>query len=125
MPVVEVTEALDGVWRTVVDLNQVSTGEILTIDNFAPSPDGRKLLIGWGIDGRECAVLRVIGVDSGEWLTESVRQIRPMFPAWLLDSSGFYYAALDPAVSLSDFSVFRLILELGRALCRDSVCQIV
>src|SRR3546814_11757171 len=76
------TEALDGVWRTVVDLNQVSTGEILTIDNFAPSPDGRKLLIGWGIDGRECAVLRVIGVDSGEWLTESVRQIRPMFPAW-------------------------------------------
>src|SRR3546814_2761705 len=65
MPVGEVTEALDGVWRTVVDLNQVSTGEILTIDNFAPSPDGRKLLIGWGIAGRECAVLRVIGVDSG------------------------------------------------------------
>src|SRR3546814_6523517 len=46
-------------------------------------------------------------VDSGEWLTESVRQIRPMFPAWMLDSSGFYYAALDPAVSLSDVSVFR------------------
>src|SRR3546814_7826762 len=53
MPVVEVTEALDGVWRIVVDLNQVSTDEILTIDNFAPSPDGCKLLIGWGIDGRE------------------------------------------------------------------------
>src|SRR3546814_8189611 len=73
MPVVEVTEALDGVCRTVVDLNQVSTGEILTIDNFAPSTEGRKLLNGWGIDGREGYVLRVSGVASGARLTEAVR----------------------------------------------------
>src|SRR3546814_19837567 len=61
-----------------------------------------------------------MGVDSGEWLTESVRQIRPMFPAWMLDSSGFYYATLDPAVSLSDVSVFRQKLDAAPVARREN-----
>src|SRR3546814_9466470 len=43
-----------------------------------------------------------------------------MFPAWMLDSSGFYYAALDPAVSLSDVSVFRQKLDAAPVARREN-----
>lgn len=110
MQVVEVADKLNGAWRTIIDLNQLSAGDLLTADNFLPSPDGRKLLLGWGINGRECAVLRVIDVDSGQWLTESVLQIRPTFLSWLADSSGFYFAALEADMKSPDIKVFRQML---------------
>src|SRR3546814_18179219 len=34
MPIVEVADALDGAWRIIVDLTQVSSGELLTTDNL-------------------------------------------------------------------------------------------
>src|SRR3546814_12831670 len=79
MPIVEVADALDGAWRIIVDLNQVSSGELLTIDNFVPSPDGRKLALGCGVDGRECAVLRAIDVDSGKWVLDPVLPVSQVF----------------------------------------------
>ena len=110
LQVIEVADAIEGPWRRIVDLNTMTTGEPLAIDNFAPSPDGRKLLFGWGIGGRELAEQRVIDVDSGKMLVESIRQSRPFFPAWLADSSGFYYTAFDPAVSLFQAKVYRQVL---------------
>jgi prolyl oligopeptidase len=110
LQVIEVADAIDGPWRRIVDLNTMTTGEPLAFDNFAPSPDGRKLLFGWGIGGRELAELRVIEVDSGKMLLESIRQVRPFFPAWFPDSSGLYYTALDPAVSAFQSSVYRQVL---------------
>src|SRR3546814_5016504 len=38
----------------------------------------------------------------------------------MLDSSGFYYAALDPAVSLSDVSVFRQKLDAAPVARREN-----
>ena len=113
LQVIEVADACDGPWRIIVDLNALSTGEPLSIDNFAPSPDGRKLLFGWGVGGRELAELRIIEVDSGNMLLESIRQLRPFFAAWLPDSSGVYYTAWDPAVSMYQSRVF--LQKLGAA----------
>lgn len=110
MPLVEVADAIDGAWRVVIDLNKMSTGELLTIDTFVPSLDGRKLAIGMGIDGRECAELRVIDVDSGEWLLAPVLPLRPIFVAWLPDSSGFYFSAIEPSMTTADMKVFRQML---------------
>ena len=97
LEVIEMAERIEGPWRLVVDLNRMTTGEPLSLDNFAPSPDGRRLLFGWGVGGRELAELRVIDVDSGEVLLDGIRQLRPQFPAWFNDGSGFYYTAMDPA----------------------------
>jgi prolyl oligopeptidase len=108
--VIEVADTIDGPWRRIVDLNTMTTGEPLSIDNFAPSPDGRRLLFGWGIGGRELAELRVIDVDSGKVLVDSIRQVRPFFPAWFPDSSGFYYTAFDPAGSQFQSKVYRQVL---------------
>ncbi len=110
MEVIEVAEALNGPWRVVVDFNAMSTGEELLADTLVPSPDGRKLAFGWGVGGRELAEFRVIDVDSGQMLLESMRQVRPIFPSWFPDSSGLYYAAWDPAISLFQSGVYRQVL---------------
>jgi prolyl oligopeptidase len=107
--VIQVADSEQGPWKTLVDLNEMATGEPLAFDSFAPSPDGKKLLFGWGAGGRELQNLRVIDVDSGEILHDGVRQIRPLFPTWLPDSSGFYYSAYLPDNRLQ-VRVFRQIL---------------
>ena len=109
LQIIEVADSDQGPWRTVVDLNEMAEGEPLSLDTFVPSPDGRKLIFGWGSGGRELQNFRVIDVDSGEILHEGVRQIRPLFPTWLADSSGFYYSAYLPENPLQA-RVFRQIL---------------
>ena len=110
LQVIEVAGTIDGPWRRIVDLNTMMTGEPLQFDNFRPAPDGRKLLFGWSIGGREMENLQVIEVDSGKLLLESIRQVRPHFPAWFPDSSGFYYMACDPAVSMFQAKIYRQVL---------------
>ncbi|NGY04119.1 prolyl oligopeptidase family serine peptidase [Solimonas terrae] len=110
MQVLEVADSIDGPWRCIVDLNQMSAGRMLAADSFVPSPDGRKLLFSLGVDGNELAELRVVDVDNGTMLVDSVRQIRPFFAVWSADSSGFYYTAIDPAVSMEEMRVFRQVL---------------
>lgn len=124
LEVIEVADAVDGPWRVVVDFNVMSKGESLVADTLIPSPDGRKLAFGWGIDGRELAEFRVIDVDSGELLLESIRQVRPIFPSWFPDSSGLYYAAWDPERSLFQSRVYRQVL--GEApVTQPEDCEIV
>ena len=112
LEVIQVSDSEKGPWRTIVDFNEMAEGEPLALDNFAPSPDGKKLLFGWGAGGRELQNLRVIDVDSGQILHEAVRQIRPLFPTWLPDSSGFYYSAYLPQNPVQA-RVFRQILGTG------------
>jgi len=110
LPVIQAADSEEGPWKTLVDLNEMATGEPLAFDSFAPSPDGKKLLFGWGAGGRELQNLRVVDVESGEILHDGVRQIRPLFPTWLPDSSGFYYSAYLPENPLQ-VRVFRQVLR--------------
>jgi len=110
MQVVEVGESADGPWRCIVDLNAVANGRLRTVDVFVPSPDGRKLVLGWAVDGVELAELRVFEVDSGKVLMDSIRQAYAFFPAWLPDSSGFYYTARDPAAMADGSKIYCQVL---------------
>jgi prolyl oligopeptidase len=109
LELIEVAATIEGPWRTVVDLNALMANEPLAIDNFVPSPDGRKLLFGWSVGGRELAEVRVIDIDSGNMLLTTIPQVRPMLPAWLPDSSGFYYSGSEPA-SPYRMQVYRQVL---------------
>ena len=122
--VIEVAQALDGPWQVIVDFAAMSKGESLVTDALIPSPDGRKLAFSWGIDGRELAAFRVIDVDSGETLLDSIRQVRPLFPAWFPDSSGLYYTAWDPAVSLFQSRVYRQLLG-EQPVTQAEDCEVV
>lgn len=110
MQVVEVADAIDGSWRCIVDLNAVANGRKLTVDIFVPSPDGRKLVLGYSVNGVELAELRVFEVDSGKVLMDSIPQTYAFFPAWLPDSSGFYYTARDPAAMQDGSKIYRYTL---------------
>lgn len=108
--VVEVAAQADGPWRTLIDLNTIGDGKARTIDALVPSPDGRKLLYSIGVDGNELAEMHVLDVETGRKLQEGIRQIRGFFACWNADASAFYYAALDPAVSLYQNRAYRQVL---------------
>jgi prolyl oligopeptidase len=110
MQAVEVAASIDGPWRVVVDLNAHANGRMLTVDNFVPSPDGRKLLLGWGVNGLELAELRVFDVDSGAILIDGIPQCYAFFAAWLPDSSGFYITGRNPAAMHEGSRIYRHIL---------------
>ena len=107
---VEVAEAFEGPWRCAVDVAAFANGRLLTIDIFLPSPDGKKLLLACGVNGQELAELRVLEVDSGQLLLDSIPQAYAHFPAWLPDSSGFYIVGLDPAAMQNRSKVYRHVL---------------
>ncbi len=110
MPLVEVAESIDGPWRLIVDVGSFANGRTLAIGNFVPSPDGRKLVLGFSVDGVELAELRVIDADSGKVLMDSIPQVYAFFVAWLPDSSGFYINGRDPAVMHEDGKIYRHVL---------------
>lgn len=106
MPVVEVAESINGPWRTVIDLNALANGRKLSVDDMVPSPDGRKVLVSFGVDGVEIAELRVFEVDSGKVLMEGIPQVYAFFVAWLPDSSAFYINARDPAAMAAGSKIY-------------------
>lgn len=110
MPVVEVAAAIDGPWRCVLDISTIAKGRLLTIDFMLPSPDGRKLYLGIGVDGLEAAALNVFEVDSGKLLLDGIPQAYAIFPCWLPDSSGFYVNARNPADMAAGSKLYRHVL---------------
>ena len=110
LAVIEVSSHAAGPGRRVVDLNAIGTGEPLLLSWYSPSPDGRKMALSWSSGGHDPENLRVIDVDSGEVLVDGLPRSRPNFPAWLPDSSGFYYRANDRAFSPDRSLIFRHII---------------
>ncbi|HEY0915492.1 MAG TPA: prolyl oligopeptidase family serine peptidase [Solimonas sp.] len=110
MHVVEVADVFEGPWRLIVDLQDFSDGRMLAVDNFVPSPDGRKAVIGFSVNGVELAELRVFEVDSGKVLMESIPQVYAFFAAWLPDSSGFYIMGRNPAAMQDGSWIYRHML---------------
>lgn len=99
LAVVEICDDPAGPGRRLIDLNAMRTDEPLSIGNFIPSPDGRKAIFTWTAGGREEPDLRVIDIDTGEALVDGVPHRKPQNFAWLPDSSGFIYLALDAALA--------------------------
>ncbi len=107
---VEVADAVKGPWRCMLDLGTLANGRKLTVDALVPSPDGRKLVLSLGVDGVELAELRVLDVDSGGVLMESIPQVYAFFAAWLPDSSGFYINARDPGAMAAGSKIYLHVL---------------
>ena len=61
------------------------------IDWWFPSDDGRLVAYGISSHGDEKSTLRIIEVDSGRHLKESIPHTRYCSMAWLSDGSGFFY----------------------------------
>ncbi len=67
-------------------------GAVTTIQNFAPSPDGRYVVIGFSAGGAEFSELRVLDVKRRTLLPESIYpSYQPL--GWTMDSRSFFYDA--------------------------------
>lgn len=120
LAVVEVRTGPEEDGRRVVDMNAMQTDEPLQLSGFVPSPDGRKLIFTWAAGGREEPDVRVINVDSGETLVEGLPHKRPMNFAWLPDSSGFIYTAMDASLA-GEPPLYRLYLDRPAEVTAEDV----
>lgn len=107
--VVEVSASPAEPGRRLIDLNAMRADEPLSLAAFIPSPDGRKAIFSWTAGGREEPDLHVIDIDSGDVLVDGVPHRKPQNFAWLPDSSGFIYFALDAALA-GEPSLYRVNL---------------
>jgi len=84
--------------RVVVDPHRLAADHAASIDWFSPSPDGRLVAYGVSEGGTERGTLRIVDVDSGDRLPDSIPHVRHPSVAWLPDGSAFAYSRLpDPS----------------------------
>jgi prolyl oligopeptidase len=120
LAVVEVGDSPTEAGRRLIDLNAMRAGEPLSLGSFLPSPDGRKAIFSWTAGGREEPDLQVLDIDSGQVLVEGVPHRKPQNFAWLPDSSGFIYLALDAALA-GEPSLYRVDLADPTAVTAEDV----
>ena len=120
LTVVEVGASPTEPGRRVIDLNAMQTGEPLTLSAFVPSPDGRKAIFAWTAGGREEPDLQVIDIDTGAILVDGVPHRKPQNFAWLPDSSGFIYLALDAAL-VGEPPLHRILLDAPATATAEDV----
>lgn len=90
----------DGAERVLVDpaAAAATDGESHTsIDNFAPSPDGRLVAVSLARGGAEISRVHVVETASGAMRSDVIERIWGEFPvSWLPDGSGFFYTQMAP-----------------------------
>lgn len=79
----------DGTQHALFDPSSI--GEGASINWWQPSPDGRHVVLGVAQNGNEAAEGFVVDVGTGNRLPDRLAHVPYAGPAWLPDSSGFFY----------------------------------
>ena len=85
-------EGWEGAEGLLFDPGPYKAGVTTTIEGFVPSWDGKYVVMGLSSGGAEYSELRVIDVDKGGLLPESIYPSMGAF-AWLADNKSFLYDA--------------------------------
>ena len=85
-------EGWDGAEKLLFDPGTYKEGVVTTIQSFDPSWDAKLLTLGLSSGGAEWSEIRVLDVDNGKLLPES---IYPSYGAggWMKDNKSFFYDA--------------------------------
>jgi prolyl oligopeptidase len=85
-------EGWDGAEKLLLDPSAYKAGVKTTIQTIVPSVDGKYVAVGLSANGAEFSEIRVLTVDTGAFLPES---IFPSFGTlgWTMDSRSFFYDA--------------------------------
>lgn len=105
-------EGEGGAEKLLIDPSvQREGGAHVSLDWWAPSPDGRYVVHGLSPAGSENSVAQILDVDSGELLPERIDRTQYAGPSWLPDSSGFFFSRLAEGAKLGSVEYYM-----------DSVC---
>lgn len=91
-PMLYLRDAVEGVDRVLIDPNRWSDDGATSLAEWAPSPDGKRVVYGVQDGGSDWRTLRVIDVDSGRTLDDEVEWMRFSTLDWNADGSGFFYS---------------------------------
>jgi prolyl oligopeptidase len=87
-----VREGLNGKQRLLIDPNSWAEDGGVALAEWAPSPDGRRLLYAVQEAGSDWRTLRILDVDSGKMLADRIEWVKFSQLAWDRRSGGFFYA---------------------------------
>jgi prolyl oligopeptidase len=90
-----VREGWDGSERLLFDPTAYKKGSGTTVSVFAPSFDGQYVVLGLAIKGGEWSELRVLKVDDGQLLADSIYPAAWFGVSWLPSSRAFFYNGSD------------------------------
>ncbi len=90
-PILYVREGLRGSDRVLIDPNTMTADGTIALDWWSPSKDGRRLAYGTSEGGSEKSTLRVLDVESGNLLPDTIPFTRACSVAWKPDGVGFFY----------------------------------
>jgi prolyl oligopeptidase len=89
----------DGTGRVLVDPHALTGDTTAALDWYEPSDDGRLVTFGVSLGGDERSTLRVVEVDGGDLLPDTIPFTRAASVAWAPAGDGFAYTRWpDPAV---------------------------
>ena len=91
--VVYVQDGLEGTPRRLLDPNTFSEDKTTTLSAFHPSKDGQHVVYGLSEGSSDWQRYRILNVDTGETLPETLEWVKVSYPAWCGD--GFYYGRYD------------------------------
>jgi prolyl oligopeptidase len=102
----------DGVERVLVNPSAFDKGRAhASISFWTPSWNGRFIAYGISVGGAETGVTRILDVATGRNLSDRIERTFGPRPAWLPDSSGFYYTALSPGSAKPDIESGLIVLH--------------
>ena len=117
-PVLYVRRSDEDAPRVLIDPNTLDSEGLVSLDWYAPSPDGSLLAFGISRAGSENSTLHIMDVDSGKWYADEIPN-RAGGVQWFPDMKGFLYDALaDPQNPYSDEVRYH---ELGESPSRDKI----
>ncbi|GGP25259.1 prolyl oligopeptidase [Silvimonas amylolytica] len=94
--------------RLLIDPTTVQIeGSHMALDWWQPSPNGKYVAYGMSKAGSEHSVLRVLDVETGTNLSEEIDRTLQAGPAWLPDSSGFFYNRLAAGRKRTDLNAMQ------------------
>lgn len=100
--VVYVQDGLAGEPRLLLDPNTFSADQTTTLSAFNPSKSGQYVAYGLSEGSSDWQKYRILHVDTGELLPETLEWVKVSYPAWCGD--GFFYERYDAPATGSELS---------------------
>ncbi|MCA9322665.1 MAG: S9 family peptidase, partial [Planctomycetes bacterium] len=93
-PVILVRDRSGAEPRVILDPNTLDPTGLTSMAWWSPDPQGRRLAVGLHTAGDENAMLHLIDVASGEWLSDEIRG-KVSSADWMPDGRSFFYRRLS------------------------------
>ena len=90
-------QGIDGKEQLLFDPIAYISGKTLAVQSISPSYDGRKLAIAYAEQGAELSVIKIMDVDSKQFLKDSLYPAS--FNSWAYDNNSFLYGWIKSADS--------------------------